>query len=35
MIQFVCFLVALVFALLATVAVPQHPGFTFLVSRSR
>jgi|SoiMethySBSTD1v2_1073268.scaffolds.fasta_scaffold5609160_1 hypothetical protein len=30
MIQFVCFLVALVFALLATVAVPQHPRFHFL-----
>ena len=30
MIQFVCFLVALVFALLATVGVPQHPRFHFL-----
>lgn len=30
MIQLICFLLALVFALLATVAVPQHPRFHFL-----
>jgi len=30
MIQFVCFVLALVFAILATVAVPQHPRFHFL-----
>ena len=30
MIQLICFLVALVFALLATVAIPQPPRFHFL-----